>query len=191
MASPTLKGYAIDSNPHKFFINVLPNALIKNPEFLEQNRDQVLSLGLLPEQIVFELTEVEALFKTKELARLIQQLREWGFGLAIDDFCGSVSLDHYVMEFRPDIVKLDQRLVQGCSRHTLKQILIKSLMNSAREMEIRILAEGLEDNEDIAFCRNLGIDYGQGFGLGTPETTLQQTSVDFSSFALSPAYSPT
>jgi EAL domain-containing protein (putative c-di-GMP-specific phosphodiesterase class I) len=156
-----------------FFINILPNAITYDLHSLEQNFQQVIDLGLQPQQIVFELTEVEALANRPELHRIITQLRKWGFRFAIDDLCGNASTDHFFMEFRPDVIKLDRQLVAGCSRHQIKQILLKSLLHSAHELEISVLAEGLEDAEDIDFCRDLGVNYGQGFGLALPERTPQ------------------
>ncbi|UBF28429.1 EAL domain-containing protein [Kovacikia minuta CCNUW1] len=165
-------------NPQIFFINILPNAIIQNPYSFEQNFRQVLDLGLHPEQIVFELTELEALVHCPELSKTIHRFRNWGFRFAIDDLCGNVSTDHYFMEFRPDFIKIDRRLVSGCSRYQLKQILLKSLLHSAHELGILVLAEGLEEPEDIEFCRELGVDYGQGFGLALPERTLQSKSLN-------------
>jgi EAL domain-containing protein (putative c-di-GMP-specific phosphodiesterase class I) len=164
--------------PQTFFVNVLPNAIARDPKTLEQNFQQVMELGLHPEQIVFELTEVEVLENHADLPRLIEQIRSWGFGLAIDDLGSNLALDHYCMEFRPDIIKLDRGLIHGCSRYVLKQVMIKSLLQFAHELKIAVLAEGLEDGNDIEFCRELGIDLGQGFGLATPETMLWQARND-------------
>ena len=157
-----------------FFVNMLPNAIGGDPHSLERNFQQVLDLGLRPEQIVFELIEIEALGHYPALPGLIEQIRAWGFGLAIDDLGSNVAIDHYCMEFRPDVIKLDRRLVHGCSRYPLKQVMIKSLLHFAHEMEIVVLAEGLEDANDIEFCSEAGVDLGQGFGLALPELTLWQ-----------------
>ncbi|HEY9811844.1 MAG TPA: EAL domain-containing protein [Halomicronema sp.] len=170
-----------------FFINILPNAIIRNPQSLEHNYQQVLDLGLQPEKIVFELTEVEVLASCPNLPVIIKRLRDWGFGIAVDDLCGCVSIDHYVMEFRPDLVKLDRRLIDGCSQHPLKQTIIKSLLHSAHEEGILVLAEGLESQADINLCRDLGVDYGQGFGLGRPERTLKKEATQLWEFPFSQA----
>ncbi len=164
--------------PQTFFVNVLPNAIARDPKTLEQNFQQVLELGLRPEQIVFELTEVEALENYPQLSTLIEQIRDWGFGLAIDDLGSNVAIDHYCMEFRPDVIKLDRRLIHGCSRYVLKQVLIRSLLQFAHELGIAVLAEGLEDANDVDFCRELGIDLGQGFGLATPAVLPWRVSSD-------------
>jgi EAL domain-containing protein (putative c-di-GMP-specific phosphodiesterase class I) len=167
------------SQGQTFFINVLPNALLHEPKSLERNLQQVLDLGLQPQQIVFELTEVEALVQHPELSCLIHRIRDYGFGVAIDDLGGQVAIDHYFMALRPDIIKLDRQLVQGCSCQPIQQILLKSLLYSAHEMGILVVAEGLETAEDIAFCQEVGVDLGQGFGLAKPESTLQQDNLDF------------
>lgn len=159
---------AVGAAHHTFFINVLPNAIARDPSAIERNFQQVLDLGLSPEQIVFELTEIEQLEHHPHLPQLIERIRAWGFGLALDDLGSNVAIDHYCTEFRPDVIKLDRRLIKGCSRHDLKQVLIKSLLSVAHEMDIAVLAEGLEAPEDIEFCCEIGIDLGQGFGLGAP-----------------------
>jgi EAL domain-containing protein (putative c-di-GMP-specific phosphodiesterase class I) len=159
----------LDGQP-MFFINLIPNAIAQDPKSLELNFQQVLDFGLRPEQIVFELTEIEALGQNSNLPNLIDRIRAWGFGLALDDLGSNVALDHYCTEFRPDIIKLDRRLVHGCSHFALKQVMIKSLLQFAHELGIAVLAEGLEAREDIEFCQEIGIDLGQGFGLGGPET---------------------
>lgn len=153
---------------HQFFINVLPNAIARHPDSIEQNLQQVLDLGLRPAQIVFEFTEIEALEHHPHLSRLIEQIRAWGFGVALDDLGSNVAIDHYCTEFHPDVIKLDRRLIQDCSRYSMKQVMVRSLMQVAQELGILVLAEGLETVEDIQFCRDIGVDLAQGFGLGMP-----------------------
>nr|WP_255527359.1 EAL domain-containing protein [Trichocoleus sp. FACHB-46] len=179
-----LEAIANFNTEQTFFINVLPNAIIQNPQALAQNFQQVFDLGLRPQQIVFELTEVEALLDCPELSELVPWIREQGFGIAVDDLCGNVSFDHYFTGFYPDLIKLDRQLVHGCSQHALQQVLIKSFLHSAHELGILVLAEGLEDIADIEFCRELGVDFGQGYGLGMPELTLQEQPLNWSALDL-------
>lgn len=158
---------------HTFFINLLPNAIVQNPRSLEQNFQQVIDLGLRPQRIVFELTELQMIQNPIELRQLIERLQSWGFGVAIDDLCSYVPNSHYCLQLHPDIIKLDRQLIHGCSQHPLQQILIKSLLTAAHDLGILVVAEGLEAIEDIQFCQELGVDFGQGFGLGLPAVTLQ------------------
>lgn len=177
--STCLQAIAALKSSRTFYINLLPNAIINNPHFLEQTLQQIQDLRLNPRQIVFELTEVQALLHHHDLPKLIDAIRQLGFGIAIDDLYGNVSIDHYFTEFRPDIIKIDRLLIAGCSRHLVKQILVKNLLRSAHELGIPVLAEGLETSEDIQFCREIGVDYGQGFGLAQPAPTLQTVALDW------------
>jgi EAL domain-containing protein (putative c-di-GMP-specific phosphodiesterase class I) len=151
-----------------FFINIIPNSILNHPHFLDDTVSKMHQLGIKPEQIVFELTEKEALNHRSKLAAAINKLRVHGFRIAVDDLYGDVASDHYMMELHPDIIKLDRRLVSGCGSYPMKQILIKSLITSAHEMGIELIAEGLEDQEDIDFCLAQGVDFGQGFGIARP-----------------------
>ncbi len=166
---------SLDEAQPTFFINVLPNAILRDPQTLEQNLQQVQELGLNPRQIVFELTEVEALDSTGNLGHLVQQIRDWGFGVATDDLGSNVSIDNYFMDFQPDVIKLDHRLIHHCSRYSLKQVLVRSLVQTAHEFGITVLAEGLEHAEDVEFCQEMGVDLGQGFALAHPGFTLDHT----------------
>lgn len=183
--STCLESIAAHNNDLKFFINIVPNALIRDAQVIERNLKRVLDLGLRPQQIIFELTEIEALGQTYSLHQIINRIKEWGFLIAVDDLCSCTSMDNYFLEFRPDIVKIDRRLVHGCSRHTLKQILLKSTLDAAHQSGILVVAEGLEALEDINFCRDLGVDMGQGFGLGRPARNLWQKSLDLLSCPVS------
>lgn len=167
-----LQAIAATQSQKTFYINLLPNAIVSNPVFLEQIQQQMQELGLKPAQIMFELTEVEALLQHPALPKLIAEIRQLGFGIAVDDLYGT-SADHYFMEFRPDVIKIDRQLTAGCSQHPLKQIMVKNLLRSAHELGVLVLAEGLETPDDIQFCRNAGVDYGQGFGLARPKPTLE------------------
>jgi len=114
---------------------------------------------------------------------LIKKMRDLGFGIAIDDLWGAGPIDNYFLEFHPDVIKLDRQIVHGCAQHSIKQTLIKSLLYSAHELGIFVIAEGLETSEDIEFCRTIGVDFGQGFGLAVPELTLQRKHLNLLSFA--------
>jgi EAL domain-containing protein (putative c-di-GMP-specific phosphodiesterase class I) len=151
-----------------FFINIIPNSILNHPHFMDDTVQKMKQLGVCPEQIVFELTEKEALNHRSKLAEAINKLRGYGFRIAIDDLYGDVASDHYLMELHPDIIKLDRRLVSGCGSYPMKQVLIKSLITSAHEMGIELIAEGLEDTADIEFCLAQGVDFGQGFGIARP-----------------------
>ncbi|MEC4805816.1 MAG: EAL domain-containing protein [Jaaginema sp. PMC 1079.18] len=156
-----------------FFVNISPNTLLRIPNFVAQNLERVKGLGLQPQQIMFELTELERLRQSQDIINSLVEMREQGFRIAIDDLFGCTLLDRYLLEFSPDAIKVDRRVIQGCSRHAMKRILLKSVLNSARELNCPVVAEGLETQEDIQLCRHYGVNFGQGFGLALPTEHLQ------------------
>ncbi|NES73031.1 MAG: EAL domain-containing protein, partial [Okeania sp. SIO2D1] len=161
-----------------FFINIVPNAILNNPIFPENIATQVEKLGLQPQKIVFELTEIAKIACSSQMQQIVSRLRQKGFLIAIDDLCSYTNFESYFLDFCPDIIKIDKQLVRGCSEHGMKQILLKSILESAHELGCCVVAEGLEKQKDINFCRNIGIDMGQGYGLGTPQLTLHKSPVD-------------
>jgi EAL domain-containing protein (putative c-di-GMP-specific phosphodiesterase class I) len=161
----------------QFFINVLPNALVRNPRSIEQNLIQMMDLGLKPSQIVFELTEIESVEVTSELLSVLHFIREWGCSLAVDDWGSEVALRNYCLEIQPDIIKLDRAMVNNCSHQPLRQLLLKSLVNAAHDSGITVLAEGIEVVEDLSFCAEIGIDLAQGFLFAQPELHLRREGI--------------
>ncbi|MEC4984568.1 MAG: EAL domain-containing protein [Oscillatoria sp. PMC 1068.18] len=161
-----------------FFINILPNSLINNPAAFEQNLKQIERANLKPSQIVFELTEVQAIAGNRPLLKILHQIRQHGFGIAIDDLCSNTNLDHYFLEYRPDIIKIDRQIVHGCSNHPIKGMLLKAIVTSIHEIGCLAIAEGLENLQDIKLCRDLNVDMGQGFGLAMPGLILQPESLN-------------
>lgn len=163
----------------KFFINVLPNALVNDCSSFQENIEQISHLGIKPQQIVFELTEAQKISSNPKLPQVVKQLQDQGFGIALDDLGSFVSMQNYCLEFRPDILKIDRQIVHGCAQYPMKQIVLKSLLESAHQMGGLVVAEGLETVEDIQLCRNIGVDMGQGFALARPSLALQQQPFNF------------
>ncbi|MEB3294432.1 MAG: EAL domain-containing protein [Synechococcales bacterium] len=161
----------------RFFINVLPNALVQNPRSIEQNLIQMMDLGLKPSQIVFELTEIESVEVTPDLIAVLQFMREWGCSLAVDDWGSDVALRNYCLEIQPDIIKLDRAMITGCGSQPLRQLLLKSLVNAAHDSGIIVLAEGIEVLEDLSFCSEIGVDLAQGFLFAQPELNLRREGI--------------
>jgi len=153
----------------RYWVNVMPNTILGDQHFVENLVATLPLCGLSPRQITLELTEIEAIDRAPELASKINELQQHGFMIALDDLYGSVSVKHHLMEAVPNYIKLDQQLVRECSSYRVKRVVIDSLVRSAHDTGIVVVAEGLESLADIECCRRLGVDLGQGFGLGMPD----------------------
>ncbi|TAF54800.1 MAG: EAL domain-containing protein [Oscillatoriales cyanobacterium] len=151
-----------------YWINIMPNTILHDAYFVENLIATLPFYDLKPQQITLELTEVEKIVDASELAAKVQQLQQAGFAIALDDLYSTVPIENHLLEVMPNYIKLDRRLVHECSQYHVKRIVIESLLQSAHDFGITVLAEGLEAAADIECCRELGVDLGQGFGLGLP-----------------------
>lgn len=118
--------------------------------------------------LVVELTEHEQVTSYPHLLEVLAALRAAGLQLAIDDFgAGHSSLQH-VLELEPDVVKLDLALVQGIGRDPRREALIEAVRGFCASTGTELVAEGVEDADDLAALVRMGVGLAQGWFLARP-----------------------
>lgn len=118
--------------------------------------------------IVLEIHEA-AVTDTGKLAGLKQRLSDLGIRLAYDDFGAGQSRLAELINVPPDVLKFDITLVRGLAEApTERKKLIASLIETAKNLGVKSLAEGIETAGDAAACIELGFDLAQGFHFGVP-----------------------
>jgi EAL domain-containing protein (putative c-di-GMP-specific phosphodiesterase class I) len=125
--------------------------------------------GFPAERIVLEVTEQEPISSYEEFADALRPLRAAGAKLAVDDVgAGNAGLMH-IAHLNPDIIKLDRTVTAhiGSNRHM--RALTAAITSFATEVGCAVLAEGIEDDEQLAILTALGVSLGQGYLLGRPE----------------------
>ena len=132
--------------------------------------------GLPPHRLTLELTET-ALFDTTPMAvRSLMELGNMGVHLVLDDFgTGYSSLSH-LRRFRVDAVKIDRSFIAGIERPGHDQTIVRAVLSMAQEMEIEVVAEGVETFEQADLLSELGCPMAQGFLFGHPEPVAQAAS---------------
>ncbi len=129
--------------------------------------DEITPLGLAPHNIVLELREA-SVHDTAALVRFVENHRQHGFLIALDDIgAGESNLDR-ISILKPDILKIDRSLVHGIALEYHKQEVLRSLANLAHKIGALAVAEGIESPEDALHCLDAGTDMLQGFFLGRP-----------------------
>jgi diguanylate cyclase (GGDEF)-like protein/PAS domain S-box-containing protein len=122
--------------------------------------------GLPAPALRLELTESVLLEATETTRTNLRQVMELGVGLAIDDFGADHSWIGMLKEFAPDVLKVDRSLVaDGGDR---EQVLLRGVLAFARELGLRVVAEGIEAEEELMAVQRLRCDAGQGFHLAPP-----------------------
>ncbi|WP_456401184.1 putative bifunctional diguanylate cyclase/phosphodiesterase [Persephonella sp.] len=156
----------------KVFLN-LSAKYISDSSFWEYVYDLVSSLKIKPEDIVFEITEREAVKETAEVQSLIIRLKERGFGFAIDDFGSGYSSFYYLKYFPIDYVKIDGEFIKEMTISESKSFAFVESMNLlCKRLEIKTVAEFIETKEVLELLKSIGIDYGQGYYLGRPDSKI-------------------
>jgi EAL domain-containing protein (putative c-di-GMP-specific phosphodiesterase class I) len=149
--------------PGKLFLN-LSAAAIREIACDKDNVWAFLGAMQFPhERIVIELTEQACPNPLSSLQDALRLIRQAGAQLALDDYgTGNANLSLWI-GLRPDYVKVDRSIADCVSKSPFRQEVLRSLHSIAKAGQAQLIAEGLENREDLAVCRNLGINHVQGF----------------------------
>ena len=152
----------------KIFVNFSPNSIYDPWHCLKSTVTAVEDVGLSREQVVFEITESEKMPALKHLQRIVNFYREEGFQVALDDVGSGYSSLNILVELAPDFVKLDMGLVRDVDRDKSKAIVASKLIETVKELELAIIAEGIERVEELNWVRERGADFAQGYFFARP-----------------------
>jgi diguanylate cyclase (GGDEF)-like protein/PAS domain S-box-containing protein len=144
---------------------------IQDPELTDLVGAQLSDCGADPAQLVFEITETAAAATLNDLDGFAERVRAIGCALAIDDFGTGFGSFTYLKHLPVSYLKIDMGFVRGLVGSVEDQRIVKSTVALARSLELRTVAEGVEDAECEALVRELGVDFGQGYHFGRPEPT--------------------
>jgi diguanylate cyclase (GGDEF)-like protein len=127
-------------------------------------------LGVPADSVVLEVTEGVLLEANATTKARLAALRAAGVQLSLDDFGTGYSSIGMLHGFDMDVVKIDRRFVQGLGRGNKDWVLCQSILTMAHALGLKVVAEGIETEEQRALLLELGCDYGQGYLLGRPMT---------------------
>lgn len=119
--------------------------------------------------IIFEVTESENLTDQHHLLKNLKILQDFGFMTAIDDFGMGYSGLKLLLEYQPNIIKLDRELVSDIHKHPVKQYIFSGIQRMCQKLSIDIVAEGVEKVEEYIWLYKEGIDFFQGYYFARPE----------------------
>lgn len=147
----------------RFHLNIFPSTLLDTPI------EQLLSLfPAQPDGRVFcvEISEQQFVGDPAYMRDHVNALKQAGILVAIDDVgFGRSSLESLIL-LEPDLVKVDRKYVTGVSVEPSKARLMKRLANVAKSLGAEIVAEGIENSDDIPVLKEIGVHYGQGWLFG-------------------------
>jgi len=124
--------------------------------------------GLDPGYLELELTETSIMQNAETGSQLLEQIRELGVKVAIDDFGTGYSSLSYLKRLPIDTVKLDRSFVTGASTDPDDAALVMAVVTLAHNLRLKVIAEGVETEEQLKFLRLLRCDEGQGYFFARP-----------------------
>ncbi len=145
------------------FLNASARAAL-DPEWANGSVDALLQgSGISPRDVVVEITERLAVVRDDAFAATLRTFKERGFRVAIDDMGAGYASLQTLASIEPEFLKFDVSLVRGIDKSSIKRSLLESLRSLGDKIHARVIAEGIEREEERATLISLGVELGQGF----------------------------
>lgn len=148
-------------------INFLPNAVADPADSVASTLRAIEAAGLAPGRILFEFTEHEPI-EPGHLQAILKTYRSMGFRTAIDDFGAGYSGLTLLSRFQPDVVKLDMALVRCLDIDRVKRTIVSHLVRMAADLDVTVVAEGIETVAEYEALVDLGVTLFQGYLFARP-----------------------
>ncbi|MFI5892237.1 putative bifunctional diguanylate cyclase/phosphodiesterase [Actinoplanes sp. NPDC051513] len=140
----------------------------RTPGFVDQVRQAIVEAGARPEWLLLEITESLVLRDADQVWADLRVLRAMGVRIAIDDFgTGSSSLS-YLRQMPVDVLKLDKSFIDDILSSEQQHTMVDAIVTLARNLDLAVVAEGIEDAGQRAALARMGCPYGQGYLFSKP-----------------------
>jgi diguanylate cyclase (GGDEF)-like protein/PAS domain S-box-containing protein len=140
-----------------------------NDESIVADLARMLALHPIPHgALIVEVTETAAIVNIERAAALARDLRALGCHFALDDFGSGFASFYYLKHLEFDYLKIDGEFVANLVGNPADQLVVRAVVDIARGLGSRTIAEFVGDDETVALLQDIGVDYGQGFHLGRP-----------------------
>jgi diguanylate cyclase (GGDEF)-like protein/PAS domain S-box-containing protein len=153
-------------------INVSPRQFHQD-NFVEQVRTIVSKTGADPALLEFELTEGILIENAENVSRKMRELKALGFRFAIDDFGTGYSSLAYLKRLPLDRLKIDQSFVRDVLTDTSDALIVETIIAMASHLKLEVIAEGVENEQELDFLREKGCYHYQGNYLSLPLGTAE------------------
>jgi diguanylate cyclase len=151
-------------------VNVSPTNLVE-PGFVDLVREELARQSLPAEALVLEITETSVISDFQRSRQVIEELRDMGIVVSIDDFGAGVTSLAYLSTLAVRELKLDRYFVARLAGDNRERDLelVRSTIHLGHAMGLRIVAEGIEDEETLELLAQLGCDFAQGYCICKPK----------------------
>jgi len=153
--------------PVDIAVNVSPQQF-RNTDLLANVTQALMATGLSPERLELEITESVLVQDAPETLQVFEALRELGVQLALDDFGTGYSSLSYLKSFPLQVLKIDKSFIQDLGRNADGDSLVDAIIAMAKSLKLRVIAEGVETEEQLAYLQTRHVDLVQGYYFSRP-----------------------
>ncbi len=155
----------------KMSINISPGQFRENTESLVPFVRRILdAYNISGDQIVLEITEGLLLDSEKDIKKTFLQLSQMGVQIALDDFGTGYSSLAYLQHFHIDYLKIDRSFISRLGNDASNMAMCEAMVTMAHKLGIKVIAEGVETNDQKRILSQLKCDYAQGYLFSEPLT---------------------
>lgn len=157
---------ALAAAGHDLLVSVnLSGRLLSDETFADFALAEVASAGT---SLCFEITETAVMDNPELALRIIARFAEAGIAVSLDDYGAGLSSLTYLKQIRADELKIDKSFVLGLDQSSRDALLVKSTIDLAHSLGLKVTAEGVETPTALALLRGMGCDLAQGYLIGRP-----------------------
>ncbi|MDQ4124234.1 MAG: GGDEF and EAL domain-containing protein [Actinomycetota bacterium] len=153
--------------PPSVSVNVSP-LRFRHPGFVEELTEALTATGLPPERLVLEITESALVEDVGKVVERLDELKRLGVQLAIDDFGTGYSSLSYLKDFAVDILKIDKAFIDSIALGAEDSALARAVLKLGQSLNLKIVAEGVEEGVQADVLRTLGCPLAQGYLFSRP-----------------------
>jgi diguanylate cyclase (GGDEF)-like protein/PAS domain S-box-containing protein len=139
-----------------------------DPQLLALIEERLRVNEVEPEQVIFEITETTAVGNIPRAQEFAGRLAALGCRFALDDFGAAFASFYYLKHLPFDYLKIDGEFVRSCAGNRTDQLVIQAVVDIAKGLGKRTVAEMVGDEETMELLREMGVDHAQGFHIGRP-----------------------
>ncbi|SDH69443.1 EAL domain, c-di-GMP-specific phosphodiesterase class I (or its enzymatically inactive variant) [Pseudomonas flavescens] len=149
-------------------INFLPTAVYRPELCIRSTLEAARQHNFPLDRLIFETLESDPMADSKHLTHILRQYQEFGFKTAIDDFGAGHSGLTLLADFQPDLIKLDMALIRAVDQDKARQAIVRGIVAICRDLDVQVIAEGIETPGERDFLADSGIDLMQGYLFARP-----------------------
>ncbi len=157
-----------EQKPLPVFAINLSGQSLNDPQFLDFILKEIKSSGVHPQMLCFEITEQVAVEDITMINALMVSLKALGCKFSLDDFGTGVSSYGYLRSLDVDYLKIDGSFVKNIVNDEVAKTMVQSINQVGHTMNLKVIAEYVENKEIIHLLREMGVDYGQGYEIARP-----------------------